>query len=211
MKRLLMPALAVAALAMPTAAMAHHGRGHHHHGLRAFGAHMDHVRMHKALLARVTGTGASLTGSPAALTGSISTSNALGTGTFAATVTTDWASAKTFTGSRGTLSCAPATAALTLTGATSTNTVTGTLTGKTCKWTPTNGSTVAAFFGRGSATGAGTAASLTGQTAKLFLVQRSDNSVKGAVFAGSHDERSFSFFASGERSAEHEAGNCGSH
>jgi hypothetical protein len=207
MKTFLMPVIAVAALATPTAAMAHHGRGHH--GLHGLRAHVEHVRMHRSLLARVSGTGASLTASPAALTGSISKSDVLGTGTFAATVTTDWASAKTHSGSRGTLACAPASAALTLAGATATNTLTGTLTGKTCKWTPTNGSTVAAFFGRGSATGAGAAATVTGQTAKLFLVQRSDNGVHGAVFAGSHDERSLSLFAAGERSAAHRAGNCG--
>ena len=50
------------------------------------------------------------------------------------------------------------------------------------------------------------AASLTGKTAKAWLVQRSDGSVKGAVFAGSREARSLSLFAVGERHAKHAAG-----
>ena len=189
MKRLLTSLIAVTALAVPAAASAHFGH-------------------HRALLAGVSGTGVSFANPSAAVSGSIARSEKLGTGTFAATVTTDWTKATTGTGMRGTLSCAPSTATLTLTGATASNTLSSTLTGKTCKWTPTGGTTTNAFFGRGTATGAGALASLTGQTAKAWLIQKSDGSVKGAVFAGRGERRSLSLFAVGERHAEHAAGDC---
>src|SRR3954447_9425034 len=134
MKKLLTALVAVTALAVPAAASAHHGHGWHH----------------RALLASVSGTGASFANPSAAESGSIARSEKLGAGTFAATVTTDWTKATTRTGMRGTLSCAPASAALRLTGAAAANTLTGTLTGKTCKWTPTGGTTTTAFFGRGT-------------------------------------------------------------
>jgi hypothetical protein len=190
MKKLLTALVAVTALAAPAAAAAH-GGWHH-----------------RALLATVSGTGASFANSSAAVSGSIARSEKLGTGTFAATVTTDWTKATTRTGMRGTLACAPSTAALTMTGATAANTLTSTLTGKTCKWTPTGGTTTSAFFGRGTATGAGTLASLTGKTAKAWLMQKSDGSVKGAVVAGVRERRSLSLFAMGERQAKHAAGDC---
>ena len=51
-----------------------------------------------------------------------------------------------------------------------------------------------AFFGRGTITGAGTLASLTGKTAKVLVMQKgSDNSVRGfvhvrsAIFSHSQD------------------------
>jgi hypothetical protein len=190
MKKLLTALIAVMALAVPAAASAHGGHGRHH----------------AALLASVSGTGVSLTNSSAAVTGSIARSEKLGTGTFAATVTTDWTKATTRTGKHGTLACAPSTAALTLIGAAASNTLRSTLTGKTCKWTPTGGTTTNAFFGRGAATGAGALASLTGTTAKAWLVQKSDGTVRGAVFAGSREHRSLSLFAVGERRAKHAAG-----
>jgi hypothetical protein len=196
MKKLLLSLTAVAALAAPTGAMAH--GGHHHH----WGWH------HKALLAKVSGTGASLANSTAAVSGTIAKSDKLGTGTFAATVTTDWTKAVTRTGDKGTLSCAPASTTLSLTGSTTTNTLSATLTGKTCKWTPAGGQTVAAFFGRGTATGAGALADLTGKTAKTFLWQKADGSVQGAVFAGRKDRSKLGFFARGEREASHKTGDC---
>ena len=192
MKQLLTSLIAVTALALPAAASAHDGHGWHH----------------RSLLASVSGMGASLANPSAAVSGSIGRSEKLGTGTFAATVTTDWAKAATRTTMRGTLACAPSTAALTLTGATASNTLSSMLTGKTCKWTPTGGTTTNAFFGRGTATGAGALASLTGKTAKAWFVQKSDGSVKGAVFAGSREERSLSLFAVGERRTKHAAGDC---
>jgi hypothetical protein len=201
MKKLLLPLIAVAALATPASAFAHHGHGHH-----GFWWHHHHT----ALLAKLSGTGASLANPSAAVSGTLSKStDTLGSGTFAATVTTDWTKADTRTGDRGTLSCAPSTAALTLTGATATNTLAGTLSGKTCKWTPTGGQTVAAFFGRGAATGAGALANLTGSTAKAFLWQKADGTTKGAVFVkGMHELKTLAFFSRGEREASHKTGDC---
>jgi hypothetical protein len=46
---------------------------------------------------------------------------------------------------------------------------------------------------------------LTGKTAKAFIVQKADGTVKGAVFAGHRGERSLSFTKS-ERNAKHESG-----
>ena len=196
MKKFLLSLTAVAALAAPTGAMANGGH-HHHWGWR-----------HAAVLAKVSGTGASFANSSAAVSGTIAKSDKLGTGTFSATVTTDWTKAVTRTGMKGTLACAPASTTLTVTGATATDTLSTTLTGKTCKWTPTGGQTVAAFFGRGTSTGAGALAGLTGTTAKAFLWQKADGSVQGAVFAGPKDRAKLGFFARGEREASHKTGNC---
>jgi len=130
------------ALAFPAAASAHH----HHH----------------ALYAKLSGTG-----TLASAHGTIA-SNKLGAGTFTSSVTTTGA-ATTRTGNRGTLSCAPATDALTFTGS---STVSLTLTGKSCTWTPAGStSSTSMFFGRGS-------------TAKAFVVAKSDGTVHGAVFMG---------------------------
>jgi hypothetical protein len=152
------------ALVVPAAASAHDGWHHHHH---------------HALLAKLSGTG-----TLGSATGTL-TSTKLGTGTFTSKVTTT-AAATTHTDDRGTLSCAPATDALTLTGS---STVSLTLTGKSCTWTPA-GSTVSTsmFFGRGS-------------DAKAFLVAKSDGTVHGAVFRGFDQMLSTQFSA-----AEHTGG-----
>jgi hypothetical protein len=201
MKKLLLPLLATAALAVPAAASAHH---RHHGDFRFFGRH------HHALLAKVSGTGTSFAGASATASGSIVRSDKLGTGTFAAAITNDTTKAQTRTGSRGTLTCMPSTATVTLTGTNTADTTHATLTGKTCTFTPTGGSAVSAFFGRGAVTGTGAVAGLTGGNEKAFLVQRSDGTVKGAVFAGT-DERFFDQFMAGRRAAEHEAGDCDHH
>src|SRR3954462_3746551 len=133
-KKLLIPLFAAAALALPAAAAAHDGWHHHHH---------------HALFAKLSGTGTSLAAASATASGAVA-SDKLGTGTFAATIATNWAAATTRTGDRGTLSCAPATATLTLTGASAANTTTENLTGKTCKWTPAGGTAPAGsmFMGK---------------------------------------------------------------
>lgn len=172
-RKLLLPLLAAAALALPAAAAAHGGR--HHTGWHA----------HRVLFARLTGTGTDFTAATAATASGTISSARLGNGTFAATISTSWASARTWTGDRGTLSCAPATATLTLTGATASNTTVANLTGRTCRWTPSGSTTVggAMFMGKdGSVTGTGSAAALTGSPEKAFLWERS-GAVKGAVFA----------------------------
>jgi hypothetical protein len=142
MKKLLIPLLA--ALAIPAAASAHD--------------------VHHALYARLSGTG-----TIASANGTM-TSMRLHTGTFHSTVTTTGA-ATTRTGDRGTLTCASATAALTLVG---TTTVTATLTGRMCTWTRTGSTTAAGsmFWGRNAMT-----------ATKAFLVARA-GAVHGVVFAG---------------------------
>jgi hypothetical protein len=138
------------ALAVPAAASAH-GWHHHHH--------------HHALYARLSGTG-----TLASAHGTIA-SRKLGTGTFTSAVTTTGA-ATSRTGDRGTLSCAPATDALTLVGS---STVSLSLTGKSCTWTAAGSTTsTSMFFGRGS-------------NAKAFLVAKSDGTVRGVVFMRATD------------------------
>ncbi len=166
MRKFLLPLLATAALVTPAAAAAH--GWHHHHAL-----------------AKLSGTGTSFANATATASGQIVRSEKLGLGTFAASLATDWSKATTRTGERGTLSCAPATATLTLTGANVANTASASLTGKTCTFTKTDGTVVRGFLGRGTATGTGTLSALT--TAKAFLVQRSDGTVRGAVFGGRKD------------------------
>src|SRR3954468_14220030 len=93
-KKPINPLFAGAALALPAAASAHH-RHHHHH----------------ALFAKLSGTGTSFAASSATASGSL-TSDKLGAGTYAASITTNWAAATTRTSDRGMLTCAPATATL---------------------------------------------------------------------------------------------------
>lgn len=196
-KKLLIPLLAATALALPSAAAAHDGWHHHHH---------------HALFAKLSGTGTSLAGTSATASGTIA-SDKLGTGTFAATIATNWAAAKTRTGDRGTLSCAPATATLTLTGASTANTTAASLTGKTCRWTPAGATAPAGsmFFGRDASVHAtGTVAGLAGTVEKAFLMQKADGTVKGAVFAGM-DMHTFSLFAAREHDAARDTGDCDHH
>jgi len=190
MRKLLFPLLAAAALVVPAGALAHDGWHHH------------------SVLARVSGTGSTFGAATASASGSIARSDKLGTGTFSVSLSTDWTKAMSHAGDRGTVSCAPSTATLTLTGLTTTNIVTSSLTGRACTWTPKTGNAVSAFFGRGTATGAGALATLTGKTAKAFLVRKADGTVKGAVFAVSRGERSL-LFSLGERQARHDTGDCG--
>ena len=190
MRTLVIPLLASAAFVVPAGALAHDGLHHH------------------SMLARLSGTGSTFGAATASASGSIQRSEKLGAGTFSASFSTDWTKATTHTGDRGTVSCAPSTATLTLTGATTSNTVSSSLTGKACTWTPKTGDAVSAFFGRGTATGAGALATLTGKAAKAFFVRKADGTVKGAVFAGSRDERSL-LFSLGQRQARHAAGDCG--
>jgi hypothetical protein len=193
MRKLFLALLATAALAVPSAAFAHHGHGWSHH---------------HATLAKLTGTGSSFGGATASASGTIvGRSDKLATGTFSVSLTNDLSKVTTKTSDRGTLSCAPATASLTLVdAASSANTATAALTGKTCSWTKTGSAdTIRAFFGRGTTTGAGTLAGLTGETAKAFLVQKADGSVKGAVFAGHRGERSL-LFSMSENRAKHSSG-----
>jgi hypothetical protein len=201
-KKLLLALLATAALAAP-AALADHG--HNGHGPGLFGFHRN------VLLAKVSGTGTSFAGATATASGSISRGDKLGTGTFTASITNDATKATTRTGGRGALKCMPATATVKLTGTNAADTTSATLSGKTCTWTPASGSAVSAFFGRGSVTGTGALASVTGNE-RAFFVQKSDGTVSGVVFAGSRGlflGRFEGQFEAKQRVAEHQAGDCG--
>jgi hypothetical protein len=193
MKKLMTICVAAAALALPAGALAHDGHGDHHG---------------RGMLAKLTGTGSSFGGATAAVSGTVAGADALSTGTFRVSVSTNWSSATSKTSDHGTLSCAPATATLSAAGATSTNTLSSPLTGKTCAWTKSDGSTVRAFFGSGTVTAAGTLAALNGTTGKAFLMQKADGSVKGGVFAGSHTDRRLSTFAVREHTAAQATGGC---
>ena len=172
MKRLLLPLLAVAAIAVPSTASAHFG----------FGG-----------FAKLSGTGSTFAATTATATGT-AVGDTLGTGTFSLSLSTNLAAATTHTGEHGVISCAPSTGTLTLTGATAANHASVVATGRECTFTKTGGTFVMrAFFGRGTVTGAGTLASLTGKTAKVLVFQKgSDSSVRGFVHVRS------AFFHSGD-------------
>lgn len=186
------------ALAIPASALAHDGNGHHH----GWSHH------HGAQLAKLAGTGTSFGGAAATASGTVTGVDALATGTFAATLTTNWSASETKTFDKGALSCAPATATLVVTGATTTNTVSSSLTGKTCAFTKTDGTIVRAFFGKGTATGAGALATLNGANGKAFLFQKADGTVTGSLFAGRHEGEGFRTFAVREHDAAHKTGDC---
>jgi hypothetical protein len=200
MRTLLTICAAAVALAIPAGALAHDGHGHHHH----FGW----WHHHSAQLTKLSGTGTSFAGSTATASGTVAGVDAFSTGTFNASLSTNWSASSTKTSDHGVLSCAPATATLSLVGATTTNTLSSSLTGKTCAWTKTDGTTVRAFFGHGTVTGAGTLASLNGAIGKAFLFQKADNTVTGAVFAGVEAGPQSTLFAVREHDASHKTGNC---
>jgi len=149
MKTLMTICAAAVALAVPAGALAHSAPGalaHDGHG-------MHHTTSGRIITVRSSRSspvpGTSFGATSATASGTVAGNDALSTGTFAASLSTDWAAATTKTSDHGTLSCAPATATLTLTGATTTNTVSSPLTGKTCTWTKTDGTKVSAFFRQG--------------------------------------------------------------
>jgi hypothetical protein len=193
MRTLMTLCVAAAALAIPAGALAHDGHHHHHH----------------ASLAKLSGTGTSFSANTATASGTVVGADALSTGTFNASLSTNWSAATTKTFEHGTLSCAPATATLSVVGATATNTLSSSaLTGKTCAWTKTGGATVRMFFGKGTVTAAGTLAALNGTTGKAFLFQKADGTVKGGVFAGRHSDHRLSVFSVREHDAAHATGDC---
>src|SRR6266576_1239638 len=110
MKKTLIYLIVGAALALPASAFAHDGwkHGHHHHGNQFFGR----AHHHNTLFTKLSGTGASFSGSTAAASGSVSEGSLLSTGTFNASLTTNWPAATNKTFDKGTLSCAPSTASL---------------------------------------------------------------------------------------------------
>jgi hypothetical protein len=166
MRRVIIPLVAAAALAAPGSALAWFG--HHHH---------------VALFARLSGTGTSLGGATASTTGTIVAGSPLASGTYGASFSTTWSGATTKTLDNGaTLTCAPSNATVVLhDSAAAANTVTGSLSGKTCTFTKSDGTVVHAYFGHGSATGTGSLANLSGLREKAFFMERSDGTVKAVV------------------------------
>jgi hypothetical protein len=167
MRKLLLPLLAAAALAVPAGAFA--WGGHHRHD----GEHLG---------AKLSGIGTSFGASSATASGSFTAGKPLSSGTFSASLSTDWAHATSHTFDKGTASCAASTGKLMLTSGSQTAGLD--LTGKTCSFTPTGGSTMYVFFGSGAASGA-----LSG-TDRVFLKEDSSGAVHGAVFGGFHHEDS---------------------
>jgi len=200
MKTLMTTCAAVIALAIPAAALAHDGQGNNGHH---FGWSHHHTG-----LAALTGTGTSFGSATATASGTVKGTDALPTGTFSATLSTNWAAATTKTSDHGSLSCAPATATLSVTGTVTTNTASSSLTGKTCAFTKSDGTVVHAFFGNGTVTAAGTLAALNGQTGKAFLFQKADGTVSGGLFAGKNEGQDLTTFAVRENTASHQTGNC---
>jgi hypothetical protein len=197
MKTLMTLCAAAVALAIPAGALAHDGHGRH-----------SGWSNHHAALAKLTGTGSTFGSSTATASGSVAGVDVLSTGTFTANLSTNWSAATTKTSDRGTLVCAPATATLSVVGAVTTNTLSASLSGKTCAWTKTGGTTVRTFFGKGTAAGAGALASLNNASGKVFLSQKADGTVKGGAFTGKRSDARFSTFAVREHDASHQTGDC---
>ncbi|MBV8064211.1 MAG: hypothetical protein JOY73_01650 [Actinobacteria bacterium] len=151
MKKLLIPLVAGAALALPTSALAWGGHHGHHGDGRDDGVlaslslsvrHGDndndqgnqgdhHSRGFGGSAMQLSGTGTSFGATSASITGTGLTG----------TLSTTWTSATTKTFGTASISCAPATASLTIGTAAA-----DTFTGKTCSWTK-NGTTLYGFFG----------------------------------------------------------------
>jgi len=180
MNKLLISFVAAAALAAPSSALAWGGD---HHGVR-FGV----------TFAKLSGTGSSFGGTTAPASGSIVAGNDHPNGHFSVSLSTTWSSAttKTWTDSDGdaddgtyAVSCAPATASLTLSNG---STSTSSLTGKTCSLT-VNGTVKGYGFFGGDSTHA----------VHAFLKQDSSGKVTGTVItratSGDSDKARFGFGA----------------
>ena len=169
MRKLLIPLVATAALALPANALAWGGH-HRHHPLVRLAVHADIHAGATAGLEKLSGTGTSFGNSSASVSGS----------TFTASLSTTWSSAQSKSFNGGSVSCAPATASVTLSSGTSS---TNTYTGKTCSWTR-NGATTYAFFGKACD---GTRAFLKEDgTAVTGAVFSADRGLHLGVFAAAH-------------------------
>ncbi len=152
MLKLLVPVLAAAALAAPAAAFACDGGGHHSGASAGLLSFRFGVGDHGGgQFAKLAGTGTSFGSDSATASGDVVRGD-LASGPWSATLATTWSSAesKSFQDTDGdnddgtvTVSCAPATASVTLGGSTES------LTGKTCSLTR-NGTTVYGFAGKAS-------------------------------------------------------------
>ncbi len=223
MKKPIFALLAAAALAAPATAAAH-GRGHH--GRRHAAGHFAAVRHGVALglversardndgdddasratatagvFEKLTGTGTSFGTGSATASGSIA-GKPLAGGTYSATVTTDWSHAAD-NGHGG--SCAPATATLALVdSASSANTLSESVTGKTCAVASNDRNIAYVFRGASTVTGAaGTLAGVSG-AGRVLLVEKTDGTVDGFAFAGFRGAIEHAFVSY----AKHDAKGC---
>jgi len=183
MRKLILPLAAAAALAAPTSALAW-GSHHGHHGKSHAGgvgvsfavnakagsdqdnANDGHAQSN-ATFEKLSGTGTSFGGTTATATGSIVKSSDHPNGHFSVSLASTWPSATTKSFNGGSVSCAPATASVTLSNGTTSTT---SYTGKTCSWTA-DGTTKYVFLGKASD---GTRA----------LLKEDGTTVTGAVIGG---------------------------
>jgi hypothetical protein len=168
MRTTLISLVAAAALALPAAAFAH--GGHHggwHRGWTqasaGFFAAKDKDSHSASGFTKLTGAGSTFGAATSTVSGTVAPS-----GTFSATLTTNWSTAMSKTFTLGTVSCASATASLTLSGSTTPDSFTG----KTCSWTPAGGTAVYGFFGTDS------------NGMRLVLKQAPSGAVAGVAFGG---------------------------
>jgi hypothetical protein len=165
MRRLLIMAFTAGMLALPASAAAHNACHRHGHAFAAAATYANlrvsvgsqrhhgffrHAVSGQASLLKLSGTGSSFGTATATANGSTTTGNPAVTGSFALGLSTSWSQAASKTFTLGTVSCAPATATLTLDGS---STPTANLSGKTCSWTPAGGSSEYGFFGVDPSTG----------------------------------------------------------
>ena len=150
---------------------------------------------------KLTGTGTSFGTGSATASGSIA-GKPLAGGTYSATVTTDWSHAAD-NGHGG--SCAPATATLALVdSASSANTLSESVTGKTCAVASNDRNIAYVFRGASTVTGAaGTLAGVSG-AGRVLLVEKTDGTVDGFAFAGFRGAIEHAFVSY----AKHDAKGC---
>lgn len=214
MKKLLLALAAAAALALPTAASAHHRHGFGlqftavEQGMKLgwFG-HSGNDEFHSgsAAFEKLSGTGSSFAASAATASGTIA-GRPLTSGTFSASLSTDWTKA---TANEHGGSCAPSTATLSMTDSSSSaNTLGTSVTGMTCSVASNPLGVVDVFFGQANVTSAtGTLSSISGD-GRVLLAQKTDGTVTGFAFVGFHGGLEHTLVAS----AAHDEHHCdGSH
>jgi hypothetical protein len=182
-KPIFLALLGSVALVTATAAFASASHRHGHpNGMPNFkaAAYAGHSHFRNAAFEKLQGSGLDLTAASATATGTIA-GRPLDGGSFAASISTDWskASANKHGGS-----CAPATATLSLTGSSSSDTLDTSGAGVTCTVGSNPRNIAAVYFGKANVTTAtGVAAKVSGR-GRVLLVEKTDGTVKGFAFAG---------------------------
>jgi len=199
MRKLMLVLFATAALAIPAVASAHdpgHGSGHLdktksgirfsavQHGVQlGFFKHAGQKNWNatSGVFEKLAGTGSSFSSAASTASGTVS-GRPLAGGTYSAAITTDWSKA---TDKKDGRSCAPATAALTLTDSSSpANSLAASVKGKTCSVGSNSLNIAYVFVGSSSVTGAtGTLSTVTGG-GRVLLVEKAGGTVSGFAFSG---------------------------